>query len=136
MSDKENMKDYVDKHIKGGWSDDKNKKGFLWYLDNGWIYLFENNSVFVGNIILSPNQKEKGALHINSINIKKDFQGKGYGNNILEFIEEKGKEFNFKKLTLGVFDDNPAFNLYRRFGFKQVGIIPEMNMKKMEKLLE
>jgi ribosomal protein S18 acetylase RimI-like enzyme len=134
--DKENMKRYVDRHIKGGWSDEENKKGFQRYLENGWVFLFEIRNEVVGTLIITPDKKDETSLFINGINIKKEFQGKGYGSNILTFVEEKAKEFGFKKVRLCVFEDNPAYKLYERFGYKQFEFLSESSTRYMEKVLE
>ncbi len=134
--DKENMKMYVDKHIRGGWSDEENKKQFEKYLQDGWIFLFEIKNKPIGTLIITPDKKEVSSLFINGINIKKQFQRKGYGSNILNFVEEKAKHLGFKKVRLYVFEDNPAFKLYQRFGYKQIEFLFESNTRYMEKIIK
>lgn len=132
---RDNMKDYVDRHIKGGWSDEIDWKRFQRYLKEGWIFLFELNKEFIGYLVLTPDKIDKSSLFINQINVKKEFQGRGYGSEILRFSEEKAREFGFKKMRLCVFEDNPSFNLYKRFGYKQLSFIRKMHLRFMEKVL-
>ena len=134
--EKENMKFYMDKYISGGWSDKLNKLGFDENLKNGWIYLFGDDSEIFGNFRISPDNTDNTALYIHSIQIKQEFQNKGYGTQILNFIELKSKKLNFKKFRLSVFKDNPAINLYLKFDFEIIDSTPNLNLVLMEKILK
>ena len=60
---------------------------------------------------------------LNNIVIKKDCRGHGYSSLLLKNMIEKAKSKGCKKLNLEVAANNiTAINLYKKFGFKQVGI--------------
>ncbi|MBN2479268.1 MAG: GNAT family N-acetyltransferase [Parachlamydiales bacterium] len=51
------------------------------------------------------------------------FRGKGVGSAILKELIKLAKErFKLEILHLEVYEGNPAYNLYERFGFKQYGV--------------
>ena len=61
-----------------------------------------------------------------SIYVERDWRGKGVGNVILSRLIELARERGFHKLVLSAFPDNAAgMALYRRFGFREVGIFKE-----------
>ena len=59
---------------------------------------------------------------ITNIVIKKDFRNKGIGTSLLNYLIEFCKSQNLTKINLEVSSKNDiAINLYKKFGFKQVG---------------
>ena len=59
---------------------------------------------------------------ITNIVVKKDFRNKGIGNALLNYLIEFCKSKNLSKINLEVSSNNDiAINLYKKFGFKQVG---------------
>jgi putative acetyltransferase len=57
-----------------------------------------------------------------SIIVDQKHRGKGVGTLLLNNLMHLAKEqFRMDVLYLEVYDGNPAINLYRRFGFKEVG---------------
>ena len=59
---------------------------------------------------------------ITNIVVKKDFRNKGIGNALLNYLIEFCKSKNLSKINLEVNSNNDiAINLYKKFGFKQVG---------------
>ena len=72
---------------------------------------------FAGVIIL-PDDSE-----ITNIVTKKTMRKKGIGKNLLEKLIEMAKETNKETISLEVNEINiPAINLYKTFGFEEVGI--------------
>ena len=67
---------------------------------------------------LSKNIIRFGFVIVNDL-----LRGKGYGKQMLQLAIQKAKnEFGAKKITLGVFDNNPsAFHCYESVGFWVVG---------------
>lgn len=60
---------------------------------------------------------------LNNIVVKKSHRGKGIGGELLETLIEICSDLNMKSLTLEVDVSNePAINLYKKFGFKNLGI--------------
>lgn len=62
-----------------------------------------------------------------SILIKKEFRGCGLGKILTEkILEESLKLTGIKKILLQVFKNNiPAINLYKKFDFKESGLLPK-----------
>lgn len=57
-----------------------------------------------------------------SIVVAKEFRGKGIGTLLLNNLIHMAKEqFHLTVLYLEVYDGNPAYSLYQKFGFKEVG---------------
>ena len=51
------------------------------------------------------------------------YRGQGYGSKILEKTLDEAKKIGFKSVKLKVYEDNKvAFNLYKKHGFKKIGI--------------
>lgn len=60
-----------------------------------------------------------------SIIVAKEFRSKGVGTLLLNNLLNMAKEqFKLEYLYLEVYEGNPAINLYRKFGFKEVGVQP------------
>lgn len=59
---------------------------------------------------------------LNNIVVKKSCRGKGIGGELLESLIELCSDMSMKTFTLEVNTENiPAINLYKKFGFKNVG---------------
>lgn len=59
---------------------------------------------------------------ITNIAVKKEHRKKGVASALLEVIIKKAKELELELLTLEVRESNtPAINLYKRFGFLEIG---------------
>ena len=86
----------------------------LGFIDNVLCCVAELNSS--AEIRLSHNVEY-------SITVRKDFWGMGIGNAITDEIIEFAKEKNIKNIVLSVRRENSAaINLYKKYGFKTVGI--------------
>lgn len=62
------------------------------------------------------------------ISIANGFRGEGIGTQLMQLIinEAKTELPDLRIITLGLFANNPAaFNLYRKFGFKEQGKLPK-----------
>ncbi len=54
--------------------------------------------------------------------VDSDYRNQGIGTQLVMHILELGKKnFNLEVMYLEVFEGNPAINLYRRLGFREVG---------------
>ena len=64
--------------------------------------------------------------HVTNIVTKKDKRGNNIGTLMLEEIINIAKNKNMKSITLEVnVNNNIAINLYKKYGFKEVGIRPK-----------
>jgi len=74
----------------------------------------------------SSNKKHadgKNIAHLHHLKVHKDFCKKGIGEALTKKVEEIAKQKGFKRITLGVDEDNPyAKKLYEKWGYKLLQI--------------
>ena len=70
-----------------------------------------HNSSRVGYFSLKTNEQE---LHLDNLQLSKSFQGQGLGTKIVKTILKNNE---LRQIGLTTFSDNPAINLYEKFGF-------------------
>ena len=82
-----------------------------------------NDGKVVGHIMLRYPDSSKAIIRFGFVIVDDLLRGKGYGKQMLQLaIQESKEEFGAKKITLGVFDNNPsAFHCYESVGFKVIG---------------
>lgn len=81
-------------------------------LDNTYIY---DDGIVKGMARFSINNDE---VQFNELYIEPFFQNEGIGSALMDFVEQKAKELNYKKIFLLVLEKNPnAMRLYERKGF-------------------
>lgn len=103
--------------------------------DNFWSYNILKNELLNDKttyIVAKENNQIVGFAGImtcldeatlNNIVVKKSCRGRGIGGELLDTIIELCGDLNMKSLTLEVDPSNiPAINLYKKFGFKNLGI--------------
>ncbi len=80
----------------------------------------------VGHLMLRYPGISKTVVRFGFVIVSDELRGKGYGKRMLQLAIEKAKnEFGAKKITLGVFANNPsAQHCYESVGFKVVGEEP------------
>lgn len=67
-------------------------------------------------------ESKSGEFYIDSLGVNPDYQGKGIGSKILQFLIDEYVHKNNETLGLLVEEDNPlAKNLYLKIGFKVIG---------------
>ncbi|QHS23455.1 GNAT family N-acetyltransferase [Virgibacillus sp. MSP4-1] len=79
-----------------------------------WIRLFDDYNNTFGYI--------DSSIPVLSMAVAPEFRGRGIGTLFLGEMMKKAKKSGFISLSLSVDLDNPAFRLYKRYGFKKVGI--------------
>ena len=82
-----------------------------------------NDGKVVGHIMLRYPDPSKAIIRFGFVIVDDQLRGKGYGKQMLQLaIQKATHEFGAKKITLGVFDNNPsAFHCYESVGFKVIG---------------
>ena len=89
------------------------------------ICLKDNELVSVVDIIMKEkNQKHVGIL---GLTVAKKYRGKGVAKLMMKLLLAEAKKNLpvLKLITLNVFGENHiAINLYKKFGFKQCGVLP------------
>ena len=77
--------------------------------------------VGVATLYLQPYRKLMHQCEFGII-VANGYRGKGIGAKLLKSLIHLAKEqFRIELLQLQVYSDNPAINLYRRFGFREFG---------------
>ena len=77
----------------------------------------------VGHIMLRYPDSSKTIIRLGFVIVDDQQRGKGYGKQMLKLaIQKAQQEFGAKKISLGVFDNNPsAFHCYESVGFQVTG---------------
>lgn len=79
-----------------------------------------------GNIVgvccgaILPNEK----LRILILVLQEDYQGKGFGKQLMSLMIKESSIFGVKKVTLEVRKDSKAITFYRKLGFSSVDVLP------------
>lgn len=87
-------------------------KRIKFHFDAGKIIFCENKKIGFLKYI-----EEKNFIHLIQIQIEPQFQNKGFGAKLLDFVIKEGERSN-KKIVLEVLKNNPAQRLYEIKGFK------------------
>ena len=104
----------------------------------------DNEGKVVGHIMLRYPDPSKTVIRFGFVIVDDQLRGKGYGKQMLLLAIQKAQhEYGAKKITLGVFDNNPsAFHCYESVGFKVTGADTylidgeEWTGKEMEMIIE
>lgn len=64
--------------------------------------------------------EEDNSLYISGVAVFPQYRGKGLGTRLMQFAEDKARESGLSKLSLIVFEDNPAKRLYESLGYREV----------------
>lgn len=95
------------------------------------VVVVESDGVVVGWASLNVFNARDAYRHVADISVyvARAARGKGAGTTLLERLVELGREGGFHKLVLAGFPTNAAsVALYRRVGFREVGIYREQGM--------
>lgn len=89
--------------------------------DNFYPMTFVDGNEVVGHLILRYTDKEQQVLRFGFIIVDADKRGKGYGKRMLLLAKKYAFEIlKVKKITLGVFENNPsAYYCYKAAGFNE-----------------
>lgn len=90
------------------------------YLDNGTMYLLEDDGVKSECVILDVGNS---ILEIKNIATIPEYQGKGYGKALIDFISEKYKN-RYSILQVGTGDSPLTIPFYEKCGFVRTHKIP------------
>lgn len=116
--------------------------------ENRLLYLLEDHTRVIGMVQLilknADNDSQlangRNVAHVHALQISKDLHRKGFGNLIMQQLEDEALNLGLDQLTLGVDGDNEkALNLYKKLGYslmKEVeGRSPEVKLFYMQKRL-
>ena len=102
----------------GGWSDEVSAKKFFEVEKTGHAWLFFLKEKFIGYVTFGVEKNNADSYLIHDIHIVKEYQGKGYGKEILSYLVDFA--LHKKQLKVFVFENNPAHLFYRKQGFKEI----------------
>lgn len=110
--------------IKEAWGIDWNESFEERYMkdlrSSGVVKIIYKGDEVVGYCWFSEYDKDN-EMFINSIQLGKDYQGKGTGVQVLKLIEQIALDHNMQYLSLAVQETNlNAIGVYRRFGFREI----------------
>ena len=89
------------------------------YLDKGTMYILEDNGVKAECVVLDVGD---GVLEIKNLATVPQFQGKGYGKALIEFIVKK-YQGEYSILQVGTGDSPSTIPFYEKCGFVRSHII-------------
>ena len=90
------------------------------YCKKSNLLVAEVNNKTVGFAIFRDEIWDNGNhVFIEEIVVSSEFQGRGIGKNLLNFIEDYCKKRNFISIDLWAFKDARAFEFYKRNNFKE-----------------
>ena len=122
----QNTRENIRLHLKNKISI-KQLKNEICNPNSKFYFIYQKNKI-IGYFKLNFNdsQREKIYLHngfeIERIYLISKFQGKGLGKKILTKILNMGEEMGYKKVWLGVWENNfRAIRFYKKYGFKKFG---------------
>lgn len=64
--------------------------------------------------------EQDNSLYISGVAILPEFRGRGYGQQLMQLAEQRASEQALNTLSLIVFEDNPARQLYESLGYREV----------------
>jgi L-amino acid N-acyltransferase YncA len=93
------------------------------------VVVVESDGVVVGWASLNMFNAREAYRHVADIYVARAARGQGAGTALLERLVDLGREGGFHKLVLAGFPANAAsVALYRRLGFREVGIYKEQGL--------
>ena len=112
---KNRKKDYLDLLLLG----DEDEKMVDKYLERGKMYVILDKEI-IGQCVVTD--EGDGVLEIKNISIYPKYQKKGYGRNLIEFIEQKYRG-KYREIKVGTGDSPLTIPFYENCGFKRSHII-------------
>jgi len=108
-----------------GYDREKARAALIPLLDNislGRAWLILDDTAPVGYAVLcfgySLEWLGRDAF-VDEIYLREDYRGRGWGKQIMTFLEEAARELGIRALHLGVVPGNPALHLYEKVGFRR-----------------
>lgn len=91
--------------------------------DNMYPFTAAVGDTIIGHVLLRHPSEDKTLVRFGFVIVDDQLRGKGYGKRMLQLAIRKAKdELGAKRITLGVFDNNPsALHCYESVGFQATG---------------
>ena len=90
------------------------------YLDRGTMFVLEEDGIIKGECVVTD--EGDGVLEIQNLAVAQEYQGKGYGKQLIEYVVNRYKN-RFKVLQVGTGDSPLTVPFYEHCGFVQHHII-------------
>ena len=111
---KETMNEHL-KNMNMPIDEETHLKRIKYHFENG--YIVYNGEKRIGFLKYVCAEK---SIYLVQIQVEPNYQGQGYGNQLLQYLVEKSEELKCR-VHLEVLKKNPARKLYEKFGFKIIG---------------
>lgn len=71
--------------------------------------------------VLQPYSRleEDNSLYISGLAVLPEYRGRGLGERLMNFAEQKARQLGLQKISGIAFEDNPACRLYERMGYRE-----------------
>ena len=111
-------KEYSKPPYNEPWGKKNALKTFNHFNKVGEIFILVDSNRIIGFIISRNEQYNKGSsTMIEDLVIDSDFQNKGYGKLLVNYLEDKSKKKKIKGIWLMASKDAPAFHFYKKMGY-------------------
>ena len=88
-------------------------------LESGvWFYLVKFSGRNIGFLAIEPHYKFPEDMYVHKIYLLPEFQGKGFGRNLMNQVVEVTKKNHCKSISLNVNRYNKAQHFYEKTGFE------------------
>ncbi len=143
-NDKENILRVIGSYSQGKWDKPIAKKYFDDFFDykklfeQDKVYVVEDNDNIVGVIGYHVDKYETNNFWLGWFYVHSDYEKKGYGEHLFEFVKEKLKNKNVKKLFVDTSSNEfykTALLRYIKYGFKLEAVIKNYYEKNEDQLI-
>ena len=90
------------------------------YLDRGTMFVLEEDGIIKGECVVTD--EGDGVLEIQNLAVAQEYQGKGYGKRLIEYVVNRYKN-RYKVLQVGTGDSPLTVPFYEHCGFIQHHVI-------------
>ncbi|MBQ9662078.1 MAG: GNAT family N-acetyltransferase [Oscillospiraceae bacterium] len=112
----ENKRDYLPLLLLA----DEQKNMIDLYLDRGTMFVLDEDGIIKGECVVTD--EGDGVLEIQNLAVAQEYQGKGYGRQLIEYVVNHYKN-RYKVLQVGTGDSPLTVPFYEHCGFVQHHII-------------
>ena len=91
------------------------------YMQNGCFWCLFDNHVLIGTVAVRTIDYENKILELKRMFVLPEYQGKGYGSQLLKHAIDYAKEQKYNSICLDTRNElATAQHLYKKYGFKQI----------------
>ena len=112
----ENKRDYLPLLLLA----DEQENMIDFYLDRGTMFVLEEDGIIKGECVVTD--EGDGVLEIQNLAVAQEYQGRGYGKALIEFVADRYKN-QYEVLQVGTGDSPLTVPFYEHCGFIQHHII-------------